>query len=83
MGLVAKSSGDGSYTLAPEGTHVARCVQMIDLGTQWSEAYQKASHKVLIGWELPNEPNGDGGPVIVFRRYTVSLHEKAAMRSGV
>lgn len=76
MSLVAKKSENESFTLAPAGTHLARCVQLIDLGTQYSEYYKKSAHKVLIGWELPTEMDGDA-PHMVWKRYTCSLGEKA------
>lgn len=81
MGLTATANSK-PRTPAPEGTHIATCVQVIDLGTQFSEFYQKDSHKVLIGWELPNEPNKDdeNKPYLVWKRYTLSLNQKAALR---
>lgn len=82
MGFVAKESG-GDFVLAPAGNHIARCVQMIDLGTQYSEFYDKSQHKLIIGWELPSEPNGDKGVHIVFKRYTVSLHENSSLRKDL
>lgn len=75
MSLVAKQS-DKEFTLAPAGTHLARCVQLIDLGTQYSEYYKKSAHKVLIGWELPTEMDGDR-PFLVWKRYTCSLSTKS------
>jgi hypothetical protein len=78
MGLVATNSGK-SFTPAPAGTHLAICCQVIDLGTQYSEHYKKSQHKVLIGWELPDEKNEEGEPFMVWKRYTVSLNEKATL----
>ena len=80
MGLKAKSSS-GGFTPAPEGTHIARCVQVIDLGTQWSEFYQKSSHKILIGWEIPDELNESGEPFLIWNRYTLSLHDNSTLRA--
>jgi len=80
MGLTAKSSS-GGFTPAPEGTHIARCVQVIDLGTQWSEFYQKSSHKILIGWEIPGELNEGGEPFLIWNRYTLSLHDNSTLRA--
>jgi hypothetical protein len=75
MSLIAKQS-DNEFTLAPAGTHLARCVQLIDMGTQYSEYYKKSSHKILIGWELPTELDGDS-PFLVWKRYTCSLSKKS------
>lgn len=85
MGLVARDSGSGSdFEPAPQGTHVARCVRVIDLGTQQgSPTFPNPKHKVLIGWELPEEKHeyeGETVPMLVQRRYTLSLHENATLR---
>ncbi len=70
-------------TPAPEGTHLALCCQIIDIGTQHSEYYGTDSHKVVFGWELPNElnPEDENKPFLVWKRYTLSLNEKAALRA--
>lgn len=85
MSLVAKANGGGGdFTPAPEGTHAARCVRVIDLGTQPGSAqYPAEKHKVLLGWELPEELReyeGEQSPFLVMKRYTMSLHEKAGLR---
>lgn len=80
MTLVATNSGK-SYSLPPSGTHTARCVQILDLGTQYSEFYKTSSHKVLIGWELCDETDDNGEPLLVWRRYTLSLNEKSLLRA--
>lgn len=78
MGLVASDTGK-AFTPAPAGTHVAICCQVVDLGTQFSQHYNKSQHKVMLGWELPNEKNEDGEPFLVWKRYTVSLNEKSTL----
>lgn len=84
MSLTARDSGGGSYTPAPEGTHAAVCFSVIDLGTQYAEKWGKHQHKVLLGWELDcEEKRDDGGPLTVWRRYTMSLHAKAGLRKDL
>ena len=85
MGIIAKMPDNGGdYPIAPEGTHAAVCVQVIDLGTQYSEHYGKSAHKILLGWELPDADRGSGEhAVIAFRRYTLSLHPKSALRQNL
>ena len=83
MTLTATDTGGGDFTPAPEGTHVARCVQLIDLGTQYSDFYKKSAHKILLGWELPNELQDDGKPFLVWRRYTLSLSDKSNLRKDL
>ena len=82
-------SGGGNYEQPPIGTHVARCIKVIDLGTQRGEYQGKATIKrqLIIGWELPNElmTEGDhaGKPFGVSKFYTASLNEKATLRADL
>lgn len=92
MGLKASDSGGGSFTPVPAGSYVARCIGVIDLGTQISNGKfgEKSAHKVRITWEVfgdddDGQPltvnhNGVPMPLTVAKEYTVSLHEKAALR---
>jgi len=79
MGLVAKNKG-GDFELVPEGMHIARCYRVIDCGTQYSEKWSNSSHKILIGWEFPEETMSDGRPFAVNKKYTCSLNKKASLR---
>lgn len=76
MSLTATTSGS-TFTPAPAGTHLAICRQIIDIGHQYSTFYKKTKHKVVIGWELPEEKTETGEPFLVWKRYTLSLHEKS------
>lgn len=81
-----KDSGGGDFEQAPAGTHVARCVRLIDIGTQFGEYQGKpnAARKVVVAWELPNERITEGQdvgkPFLVNKWYTASLGEKANLR---
>lgn len=79
MSLIAKGGTD--FKPAPAGTHLAVCVQVIDLGQQFSQFYGKLQHKVLLAWELPDEPNEQGEPFMIYGRYTVSLGKNAKLRA--
>ena len=52
-----QDSGGGDFEQPPVGTHVARCIKVIDIGTQKGEYQGKANSKrqCIIGWELPTE----------------------------
>ncbi len=89
MGFIAKDSGGGNFKPAPAGTHLARCYRMIDLGTQSGtfNGETKLRHKIQLTWELHGEDDDgnalvmdDGKPLIVNKRYTLSLHAKAGLR---
>ncbi|MEK9206840.1 MAG: hypothetical protein AAB922_00005, partial [Patescibacteria group bacterium] len=68
------------------GTYPARCIKVIDLGTQHGEYLGIAQIKkqVLITFELPTElmESGEwaGSPYAISKFYTASLGEKATLR---
>ena len=83
---IAKDSG-GNFTPAPTGTHIARCISVIALGTQNSPNFP-ASFKVMLVWELPSEPlvntaTGERKPMIANKEYTLSLSEKSKLRADL
>lgn len=84
MGRYASDTG-GSFTPAPVGTHVARCIKLIDLGTQHGEYMGEPTRRnqVLVTWELPEESitvDGKDVPQTTSKFYTNSLGEKANLR---
>jgi hypothetical protein len=87
MPIIAKTNGDGggrSFEPAPVGVHQAVCVDVVDLGwleTTWQGVTQK-KHKVNVAWQLA-EDRADGKPYLVFKRYSLSLHEKANLRKDI
>lgn len=94
MAILASDSGGGSdFKPVPQGTHLAICNMVIDLGKQrvGFNGEEKVQHKVFIRWELPNERmewtdregNKRNGPMSIGRSYTLSLHEKAALRGDL
>ncbi len=84
MGRYASDTGE-MFEQAPAGNHVARCIALIDLGTQHGEYQGKPNtrNQVLIRWELSNELMTDGNPFSVSRFYTNSLSEKANLRKDL
>lgn len=86
MGLtLSDHGGGGDYQPVPEGTHIARCVRVIDLGLQpGSQQYPEPRAKVLLAWEIPDEPvkvDGEEQPGIIMARFTASLHKKSQLRA--
>ena len=52
MPLMSKATGGGSdFEPVPTGTHIARCVTVVDLGFQESQFGTK--EKVYLGFEVP------------------------------
>lgn len=96
MGFVASDSGGGgNFKRVPPGVYIGRCYSLIDLGTQHTEGQYgvKLQHKIRIGWELFGEDDsgtpltvevdGKEMPMVISKNYTVSLHEKAALRKDL
>lgn len=84
-----QNNGGGDFEQPPIGTHVARCIKVIDIGTQKGEYQGQATSKrqCIIGFELPDElmTTGDyaGKPFTVSKFYTASLHEKSTLRKDL
>lgn len=56
--MILKENGGGKeFEQASSGNHIARCVGLIDLGTQQSEYQGKTTYarKIVVRFELPNE----------------------------
>ena len=83
MGLMAteKTGGEG-FKPVPQGTHIARCVTVVDLGVQQTPWGSK--EQVYLGFEVPSfrvEWEKDDqklqGPGLVGATWTLNLYEEA------
>jgi len=83
MPIYARNTGT-NYTPAPAGTHAAVCADVVDMGILKVSfgGKEKEQHKVRIVWQI-DELRDDGNPHQVSKRYTLSLHEKAALRKDL
>ncbi len=80
------------FKIAPAGNHLARLYSCIDLGHQsvdW-KGETKIMHKMVFTWELHGESESgeklltdDGKPLIVSKRYTVSLGDQSTLRKDL
>ncbi|MVZ67402.1 hypothetical protein GQF61_16225 [Sphingobacterium sp. DK4209] len=90
MAIYATSEPTTPRELIAEGTYIARCYQMIHIGTvkETIQGDEKTLNKVRIGWELPTElkvfkeENGPQ-PLVISKEYTLSLHENAHLRKDL
>lgn len=84
-----KDGGSGDFVQAPIGNHLARCIKLIDLGTQEGDYKGTPNFKrqIVVMWELPNETFKDkeqnDRPFVVSKWYTASLSEKANLRADL
>lgn len=87
MAIIATNNGGGDYAPMESGMYVARCVQMIQIGTitEIINGESKTQHKVRLGFEFPTElkvfkeENGEQ-PYFLSKEYSLSMHEKATLR---
>jgi hypothetical protein len=85
MAIIAKAGGDcGGTTPAPEGAHQAVCVDVIDKGMVESnfDGKPKMQHKVSVAWQI-DATRDDGKRFVIYKRYTLSLNEKATLRKDL
>ena len=77
--------GGGDFEQAPPGSHIARCIRIIDIGTQQGEYEGRATsaRQCLLFWETPNALMEDGQPFIIGKFYTSSLGKKANLRKDL
>lgn len=91
MSLIASEKSGWTIELIPEGVHIARCVSVIDLGTQLTtfEKKEKEVHQVRFEFEFPNltytfEDKDTKVEKTVTKvmgtTFSVSLNSKAKMR---
>jgi len=86
------SDNSKEFKIAPAGLHMARLYSVIDLGhqaTEWA-GETKIMHKVVLTWELHGNDDqdqplqtDDKKPLIVSKRYTVSLGDQARLRQDL
>jgi hypothetical protein len=85
MPIIATGGDAKTYAPAPEGVHQAVAVDVIDLGLVKSAfadektGQPKFQHKINVVWQIA-ELRDDGKRFQLYKRYTLSLHEKAALR---
>lgn len=83
MSLTVTENSTTSIAPIPEGTHLAVCYMLVDLGVQYSEVFKNSSRKVLIGWEIPGETYETEDGVknrTITNRYTASINDGSNLR---
>ena len=68
------------------GSYLGRCISIVDIGTQKTvfEGVETQRHKIVINFELFGDDSQgplliDGKPLVVYKRYTLSNHDKATL----
>lgn len=87
MAMILSENQKSDYKPIDEGTYVAVCCHLIDIGDHYSEQYDKSQHKCLVNFEL-----FDAGTVQVddrevnrtlSSRYTMSFNKKSTLRKDL
>lgn len=80
MGLIFEDTPK-TFELAPAGNHAARCVQIIDYGSQKTDFFNKDGsvkyqRKVVLRFELLQELDSNGNPFVVDSKpFTFTMYE--------
>jgi hypothetical protein len=85
MSLIAKVNDTVEYPLPEPGSYSARCVRVIDLGTQQSmtKGGLKENHQTYIEWELFGENGAEESPFLVGNRYNFYLTPNSFLRKAL
>ena len=83
MGLMStEKAGGGGFEPVPQGTHIARCTTVVDLGVQQTPWGSK--EQVYIGFEVPSvrvewerEGQKQEGPALIGVTWTNNLYEES------
>lgn len=82
MSMTMRDNGGGEFELPPEGTYLAICYLLADLGMQPRRQGTPIA-KLVAAWELPHALMKDGRPYSVREIYTASLNERAHLRKAL
>lgn len=90
--IIKETKAESTFKLPPSGSHLGRLYRVLDLGTQkveWQGAI-KMQRKLMFTFELYGEDNDgqplsmpDGKPLIISKRYTMSLGEQSTLRKDL
>ena len=87
MSLTVNANSASTIAPIPEGTYLAVCGLLVDLGVQFNKTFGNSSRKLMIGWEIPEETyedkDGNQKPRMVYNRYTASLNESSNLRKDL
>ena len=83
MSLTVSAPKTANIKRMEDGTYLAVCCGMVDLGAVYNKRYYKYQDKVLLLWEVPGETieiDGKEEPRILSARYTATLGTQGNLR---
>lgn len=90
--MIAREQETRQRELIPAGVHMARCVWVTDMGTQYNKAFDKWNRKIQVTWEVPSQlvtfQDKETGveitkPRVIGSQYTLSLSPKGNLRKDL
>ena len=81
--LILKDTGSTKIEPMEAGTYPAICCAIIDIGLQYSQAFDKESRQVILMFEIPSETleiNGETKSRTLSATYTFSFNDKSNLR---
>ena len=83
MALTGKVGGAG-FDPVPADQYIARCVRVVDLGSEHNTKWDKLQRKVRITFELPDivieSGEYEGMPRVISSKFTLSMAPKSHLR---
>lgn len=73
MGMRSLAERKAYKTDIPEGTHLAICVGLFDIGTVFNKTHNKHQRKMVLVFELCEERDAEGFPKLLDQAYTQTL----------
>ena len=87
MAIIVSENEGGNYTPIEEGTYIALCYGLVDIGDVYSEKFDKTTKKLMIFWELVGAgtitSNGREYNRSVSKSYAWSLNQKSNLRKDL
>ena len=84
--IIATEGNTTKWEPVEAGTHLARCVRMVHIGTvmeSYANEPAKPKNKVFLTWEFPTMliegGEYDGKPRVISKEYSLSLHPKTTL----
>ena len=85
--MIVSENATSNYQPCPPGSYLARVCRIVDAGTQTADynGEIKTARKAIMGFEVLSDEvrRDDGQPYVLSKRYTLSLHEKSALRKDL
>lgn len=81
MSITAPVGGGADFEPLKEGTHLAVCVGIIDLGLQETNFGEK--RQLRLEWITPDELKDNGEPFRIGKTYTLSMNSKSSLRKDI